>query len=129
MTKVTESLFYAAKALINAGAPYKEVTKYFNISDATCKLIKGAENFNEYKNMIAAACAKNRARKAKKEEAKEKKEVVLDKVETDPPVQVVEHRQSVTIQATHFMMQEMQETNKLLKEISNKVAFLVEQLA
>ena len=42
--------------------------------------------------------------------------------------QVVEHRQSVTIQATHYMMQEMKKTNELLELISRKLTFIVDQL-
>ena len=42
--------------------------------------------------------------------------------------QVVEHRQTVTIQATHYMMQEMKRTNELLELISRKMAFIVDQL-
>ena len=43
--------------------------------------------------------------------------------------QVVEHRQTVTIQATHYMMQEMKRTNELLELISRKMAFIVDQLS
>ena len=35
--------------------------------------------------------------------------------------QVVEHRRTVTIQATHYMMQEMKRTNELLELISRKI--------
>ena len=40
----------------------------------------------------------------------------------------MEHRQSVTIQATHYMMQEMKKTNELLELISRKLTFIVDQL-
>ena len=43
--------------------------------------------------------------------------------------QVVEHRQTVTIQATHYMMQEMKRTNELLELISRKLTFFVDQLS
>ena len=48
-----------------------------------------------------------------------------------PPAQpqVVEHRQTVTIQATHYMMQEMKRTNELLELISRKMAYIVDQLS
>lgn len=45
-----------------------------------------------------------------------------------PAAQVVEHRQTVTIQATHYMMTEMQKTNELLAAISRKLAFIVDEL-
>ena len=44
------------------------------------------------------------------------------------PTQVIEHRQTVTVQATHYMMQEMKRTNELLELISRKMAFIVESL-
>ena len=40
----------------------------------------------------------------------------------------VVHEQSVTIQATHYMMEELRRTNELLTLISNKLAFVVDQL-
>ena len=52
-------------------------------------------------------------------------------VETEPqkPQEVVkEVRQTVTIQATHFMMQELQKMNNLLTLISNKLGFIVDEL-
>ncbi|MCR5566018.1 MAG: hypothetical protein K6F61_04140 [Clostridiales bacterium] len=136
---ITESLFLAIKSLLNAGATYPEVKKYYGISDNTCRNIRHAETFAEYKQIIAAIAAKNSELKKARKIAKAKK--AAEEVKAVPaselpvpepdvkPVQVVEHKQSITIQATHYMMQEMQETNKLLKDISNKLAFIVEQLS
>lgn len=45
-----------------------------------------------------------------------------------PQPQVIEHRQTVTVQATHYMMQEMKKTNELLDLISRKLAFIVDSL-
>lgn len=44
------------------------------------------------------------------------------------PTQVIEHRQTVTVQATHYMMQEMKKTNELLDLISRKLTFIVDSL-
>ena len=46
-----------------------------------------------------------------------------------PQPQIVEHRQTVTVQANHYMMQEMQKTNELLELISRKLTFIVDQLS
>ena len=46
-----------------------------------------------------------------------------------PAAQVVEHHQTVTIQATHYMMEEMKKTNELLTLLNAKLAFIVEELA
>lgn len=132
--KVTESLFLAIKSLLNAGATYPEVKKYYGVSDNTCKFIKRSENFKEYKQVIAAIAIRNaenrKVRKVTNTVEKPEAPAPVEKPETPAPTQqVVRHEQSITIQATHYMMQELQETNKLLKDISNKLAFIVEQLA
>lgn len=49
-------------------------------------------------------------------------------VPAEPAVQVIEHRQSVTIQATHYMHELLKEQNDLLKGISAKLAFIVDEL-
>lgn len=131
--KMTESLFIAIKSLLDAGAKYSEVKKFYGVSDNTCKRVREADSFAEYKQIIAAISAKQieqkKARKLKELQPVAEKVGAVPASEIPPTPQVVEHKQSVTIQATHYMMQEMQETNRLLKEISNKLAFIVEQLA
>lgn len=45
-----------------------------------------------------------------------------------PSVQVVEHRQSIVVQANHYMMEELKKQTETLKLISNKLAFIVDEL-
>jgi len=123
--KITEKLFKAVKIMLEGGATYEEVKDYLGVSLQTCARIKHSENYADYKNVLAAMAVKNKGYK----QAKANPKPVEEKPVEEKPVQVVEHRQNVTIQATHYMMQEMQKTNELLKEISNKLAFIVEQLA
>ena len=42
--KVTATLFTAVKTLLEAGATYSEVNKYYGVSAKTCQNIKAAEN-------------------------------------------------------------------------------------
>lgn len=129
---ITEALFIAIKSLLDTGATYAEVEKYYKVSVSTSKRIKDSANYAEYKQMLAAmsiAYKEKYAGNRKKSKPEEEKPVTQEPVDKAPTTQIVEHRQSVTIQATHYMMQEMQETNKLLKDISNKLAFIVEQLS
>ena len=127
--KITEKLFKAVKIMLEGGATYEEVKDYLGVSLQTCARIKHSENYADYKNILAAMAVKNKGYKQAKANPKPVEEKPVEKPVEENPVQVVEHRQNVTIQATHYMMQEMQKTNELLKEISNKLAFIVEQLA
>lgn len=129
-TKITVNIFTAAKILTEDGASIAEIAKYLKISDASVKYIRQAENYDEYKAIVAAVSAKQTAKRraAKKTEKEEPKLVSLPEKKEERPVQVVEHRQTVTVQATWAMTQEMQKTNKLLESISNKLAFIVDEL-
>ena len=122
-TPVTEKVFKAAKILLESGASNKEVAEYLDISATTVSRIRNAETYEEYKNILNAW---QRARAAAFREKNAKNEEKANYA--SPQAQVVEHRQSVTIQATHYMMTEMQKTNELLTAISAKLAFIVDEL-
>lgn len=121
--KVTAGIYNAIKLMQKGGATVKECAEFMNISTRTAQMIFSSESFEEYKNMIFV---KNNKRKWATKKPEEKQEFAP--VQEQPPVQVVEHRQSVTIQATHYMMEEMKKTNELLTLISNKLAFIVDEL-
>ena len=139
--KITERKFQCIKILLESGSTYKEVSEYMECSQATVGRIKFAASYQEYLDTMAAeqraSKAKRRAALAAAEKAAKALETAKNvnsvpaetaKEENKPEPQVVEHRQTVQIQATHYMMQEMQKTNELLKLISNKLAFIVEEL-
>ena len=117
--QLTESKFKAIKTLLKGGATQKEAAEYMKVSANTAFWVNKAETFEEYVQINASRHLEKRqvaAIKAKK----------ANKETTAP--QVVEYRQNVTIQATHYMMQKLDETNALLKQISNKLACIVEDL-
>lgn len=119
-TPITLNIFKAVKILLNSGSTQKEVAAYMSISEASVQKINKAEDFDDYKRIV------NAWQWAKKKAAQEK---ATEAPVTEAPVtQVVEHRQSITIQATHFMMEEMKKTNELLTLISNKLGFIVDDL-
>ena len=111
--KITTGLYDAIKRLQKDGASYREVCEYFDISSSTVALMFKSETFEEYKNMIQTK--KLRAIKAK--EAEEQKEAQQ---------QTVHHQ--VTVQATHYMQEELRKQTELLTSISNKLAFIVDEL-
>jgi transposase-like protein len=117
--QLTESKFKAIKTLLKGGATQKEAAEYMKVSPNTAFWVNKAETFEEYVQINASRHLEKRQVAAIK--AKEANK------ETPAP-QVVEYRQNVTIQATHYMMQKLDETNSLLKQISNKLACIVEDL-
>lgn len=126
---VDAKMFSCVKALLKSGAPYSEIKEYFEISDSTIGRISSADTFQEYKQGMAEAAlrwSKNRVEKEKKKEAKQI-EMQLEKQEKPAP-QMVEHKQTVVVQATHYMMEEMKKTNELLTLLNAKLAFIVEEL-
>ena len=141
--KMTEGKFKAIKILLSSGAKYAEISESLGISDYVIRLVKASETFEEYRHKVfvnSSSYRKKMVAEQKKKEAEEKaaaekaaaEKVVAEqegkKEYKEPEVQVVEHLQSVQIQATHFMTEELREMKELLKGISNKLAFIVEEL-
>lgn len=124
--KLTAGQFKAIKTILKGGATQREAAEYMSVSQNTVFWISKAETYEEYEHIQAerkltrkqvAAIKAKEAEKAKEEE----------KPAAPAPV-VKEIHQTVTIQATHYMMQEMQKANKLLEQISAKLAYIVEDL-
>ena len=75
---------------------------------------------------------------ARQEEAAQKKQeapspTAADKGNANVPAEApatakVPDRQTIIVQASHYMLEEQKITNELLKVISNKLLYLVEQL-
>ena len=115
--KVTPGIFAAAKRLQASGAILNEVCEYFNLSDRTVYRIINNETFEDY----------NADTWEKRQQAKA---IAVKEKEQEPAVQVVrhEHEQSVTIIANHYMAEELKTQSRLLELISNKLAFIVDEL-
>ena len=140
--KVTKGIFEAIKMLTKGGASIDECTEYMGVSHATVSRIRAAENYEDFmqsRRLAAIAVKRERELKEHQEQQKKEREKQQEKPAEKPveqpaqPVQpvpqVIEHRQTVTVQATHFLMEELKQQNELLKAISNKLAFIVEQLS
>lgn len=136
--KLTESKFKACKILLNSGATVKEVMAYMELSEPVIYGIRAVDTFAEYKaervrkDLERKQVAAIKAKEAKAKEAAAQVGAVpaatLSKCDEKPGEVVKEIRQTVTVQATHYMMQELQRTNELLALISNKLAFIVDEL-
>lgn len=112
--KMTEKLFRAVKIMTQGGATADEISEYFNISTATVGRVRASETFDEYKQIMSVRAIK----------AKEKTKP--QEPEKAPEPQIIEHRQTVTIQATHYMMEELKKQNETLELISRKLTELID---
>ena len=136
-SKVTEGIFNAVKLLIKGGAKNAECAKYMNISTATVSVIRNSETYEEYKhNMHLISGSERRRKQAAAIAAKAKAEAEAQKQaqkqeetpQETPQSKTVEHKYNVTIQATHYMEEQQKRTNELLTIISNKLAFIIDEL-
>lgn len=117
--KLTERQFSAIKTLLKGGASQTEAAEYMQVSPNTAYWVSKSETYEEYQHSRVERDLTRKqvaAIKAKESEPQKPQEVIK------------EVRQTVTIQATHFMMQELQKTNNLLTLISNKLGFIVDEL-
>jgi len=137
--KVTEKKFKAIKILLESGETYENIAESMGVSKRVVGVVRSSETFEEYRHKIYLSSPTYRKKRdaALKAEQERKEREAAEKVnEEQPPApeekkpepQVVEHRQVVTVQATHYMMEEMKKTNELLTLISNKLAFIVDEL-
>lgn len=141
-TKITKSIYDCVKLLTKGGATIKECADYLKIGESTVSRIRQSESYEDYKSAAKAAFFGYSKKKAEQEEQKkvedeQKKQEELKKQEENElknrlnaspfqPVQPVV--QTVQVQATHYMMEELRKMNQTLTLISNKLAFIVEQL-
>ena len=122
--KLTEGQYKAIKTLLRGGASQKEAAEYMQVSPNTVYWVSKAETFEEYQQNSAERQLEYKRVAAIKANGAEKTSVQA----TPAAPQVVEQRNTITIQATHYMMQKLEETNNLLKLISNKLAYIVDDL-
>lgn len=127
---ITKKMYDAAKILQKGGADRKEIADYLTISISSVDRILSSDSFDDFQNANKARAFM--ARKAAEEKKQAKIQPVAQTVEE--PVQVVtqevihKHEQSVTVIANHYMAEQLQRQTELLTLISNKLAFIVDEL-
>lgn len=127
--KVTQSVFNCIKTLLAGGASHKECAEYLNLSTITVGRINRAETFEDYKqSLIMAKLHVGKTVSVSEPEQKPEPEHKPEP-ERKPEPEAMERKQTIVIQATHYMMEEQKKTNELLTLISNKLSFIVEQLS
>jgi transposase-like protein len=126
--KMTESKFRAVKILLKGGASVKEAAEYMQMSTATIYIIKNAENLAEYNAIRTARDSKRKQVAAINSKAKNEPETKPEQETKSEPAKPVMNPTVIKVEATHYMMQELQKTNELLTCISAKLAAIVEDL-
>ena len=117
-TQITEQICKQAQLMRKGGANQTEIGKLLGINPCTVSRMEKAEfDFAKYQELL----------KERRARAGEKKE---PEPETAPQVQEVihKHEQSVTLVANHYMAEELRKQTELLTLISNKLAFIVDEL-
>lgn len=120
--KVTKGIFEAGKILINNGATNGEVEKYLKVSRDVVTMFRQAETYEEYQALMFEKSQKQKRVAAMKAKAETKQEV------KPAEVPAAEVNRLVTVQLSHYVMQELQKQNELLTGISNKLAFIIDEL-
>lgn len=121
--KMTESKYTALKILLNGGATVKEAAQYMQVSTAVVYAVKNTADFAEY----CQNSAERDARRKQNAAIRIKAEQAAKEATKEP------ERQPGTAMTSTYQMNRVYEAlktqNEFLKLISEKLAFIVEQLA
>lgn len=124
-TKVTQKVWECVKLLFENGATYNEAADFMKLSIATVNTIKASDSYEEYKHMAIVRSAKWSSKQKKaKEQAKQ---------ETKPEETVLtdDKQKGGTISANYQVSriyELLKKQNETLTLISNKLAFIVDEL-
>jgi len=113
---LTQKKYSAIKIMLKAGTPVSEIVEYMEVSESVIYRVKNTEDYDEYQQSrrTAAIMAKGRENAA---------EQTPQQVE-----HIHHHEQSVTVIANHYMAEELRKQTELLTTISNKLAYIVDDL-
>lgn len=121
------------KLLLASGGDLKEVADYLKIGYSTIKIINRSETYEDYRHTIMAMGAKQ-TEKRRAERAKESitmiKPVAEQETKPEPkeePKQVI-YTATANAYQTNRMIDLMKQQLEMLTLISNKVAFIVDEL-
>ena len=136
--KITPRLFDAAKVLQESGCTRQEIADHLKISKNVANMIWNAETYDDYKAaMYERSQTKRKAIEAKKKAAEKAAsevgavpavELVKQEKPVQAPVQVVEHRQSVQITATHYMETKIDILIEQMKLVNAKLGAIIDDL-
>lgn len=126
-TKITQNIYNAVKLILKGGSGIKEAADVMGISVNSVRRIGKSENYVEYVNIAYMNGAMRY--KTPKEEAPKAVEPTPQTVEPETAEgQQIPRKQTIIVQTTWQMTQEMKRQNELLEGISNKLACIVQDL-
>lgn len=112
---LTEAKYEAIVCLLRGGASDEVIMKSQGVNEGTLgRVRKSNGSYEEYKRLhgeLVKIASKKRKHREK-----------------EPASQVIEHRQTVTLQASHYMETELRVHTEILKGISAKIAHIMEQM-
>ena len=123
--KITPGIFSAAKLLMENGANNTEVSKYLKVSMDVVAMFRKAETYEEYQALMYQYSQEMRKRQAAIKAKEQTKETAEPTQTTCKPEEI---NRVVTVQLSHYVMTEIQKQNELLTGISNKLAFIIDEL-
>lgn len=122
--KVTPRVYDAVKLLLESGSSQAEVARYMKLSQDVVGFIARSENLEEYKALMYERYKSAQQKRAAAINAK-KASAEKDDV---PEQKVVEYKQSVTIQATHYMETKLDQVIEQMKLINAKLGAIIDDL-
>ena len=120
--KVTQQIFDAVKICLNNGNTNSETAKFIGVGCEVVGFIKNSKTLDDYRERM-----NEKVNKARKSREKQRKATVTNSKPTETK-EPEDKPKTVIVQASWQMTQEMQKTNELLKQISAKLAFIVDEL-
>jgi len=127
--------FRCVKILLESKTPIKEIMEFTQLSEMSIYRIKAAKNFEEFKHnrMVAAIATKNREAQKKAEKLLniqiERQEIVEQQEEKKPKETAIPAATSITNNyQLNRLVEIIKEQNEILKIMSNKIAFIVDEL-
>ena len=118
--KIDIKTFKAVKTMLSGGATIEETSDFLGVSSATISRIRQSETYEEYRQIIAAMWVKQKAQE--QQESKPTAEPAPVPAPVPTPTSLNQGY------LNNRIYELLKEQNEMLKLISNKMAFIVEQL-
>lgn len=142
---IDKKMFDCIKILLNGKASYTEIQEFTNVGRTTISRIAHCENWEDYQQQMAAMrvawhankynankAAKKAAEQAAAEKEREEKEkaakAVADAVKAVPAASLIPQPKADPVYGANRICELLTHQNELLKVISNKLAFIVDEL-
>ena len=129
-TKIDQKMFDCVKLLLTSGAAYSEIEKYTGVGKTAIGRIKSSENYQEYKNILAAiAIEQQKKRKDTKVAEEPVQQKPAEEKPKKPDVLQSTYQMNRLIELINKQNDLIKDQNEILRIMGNKLAFVVEELA